>query len=232
MARRRIEKYVVVNADEGDSGTFADRMIMEGDPFALIEGMIIAATPSAPRKAMSICAPNIRSPKRCASAEAIERRAKPIGSATTSRERNTPSIELRMGAGAYVCGEETSLLESSRASAASCAPSRRSRRIDGLFGKPTIINNVISRSRRPDDHRQGRAVLRRLRRRPLARHHAAADRRQRQIWRPVRNRLRHDARRDHQRDRRRHAFRPSRARRSGRRSARRLCPGQGLRPHL
>jgi len=54
------QKYVTCNADEGDSGTFADRMLMEGDPFVLIEGMTIADSPSAPRKVTSICALNIR----------------------------------------------------------------------------------------------------------------------------------------------------------------------------
>jgi formate dehydrogenase iron-sulfur subunit len=124
---RATSKYIVCNADEGDSGTFADRMIMEGDPFVLIEGMAIAGIATGATKGYIY----IRSeyPHAIAAMNAaIEARGKRgVLGAPCSARPNAFDMEVRVGAGAYVCGEETSLLKASKASAAWCAPSRRCR---------------------------------------------------------------------------------------------------------
>ena len=105
-------KYIVCNADEGDSGTFADRMIMEGDPFVLIEGMAIAGIAVGATKGYVY----IRSeyPHAVGDDERGDRgrpRAPACSASTCSARPNAFDMEVRVGAGAYVCGEETSLLE-------------------------------------------------------------------------------------------------------------------------
>lgn len=138
------QKYIVCNADEGDSGTFADRMIMEGDPFVLIEGMAIAGIAVEAIKGYIY----IRSEYPHAIAvmnEAIEvaRKAGVLG-ASVLGSSYAFDIEVRVGAGAYVCGEETALLESleGRRGIVRAKPPLPAHK--GLFGKPTVINNVIS----------------------------------------------------------------------------------------
>ena len=118
------QKYIVCNADEGDSGTFADRMIMEGDPFVLIEGMAIAAVAVGATKGYIY----IRSEYPHAAAtlnEAIRvaRRAGVLGESVLGSAHRF-DMEVRVGAGAYVCGEETSLLESLEGKRGRSAPSR------------------------------------------------------------------------------------------------------------
>jgi formate dehydrogenase iron-sulfur subunit len=137
-------KYIVCNADEGDSGTFADRMIMEGDPFVLIEGMTIAGIAVGATKGYIY----IRSEYPHAIAvmnDAIRsaRRAGMLGNAVAG-SAFAFDIEVRAGAGAYVCGEETSLLESleGRRGVVRAKPPLPAHK--GLFGKPTVINNVLS----------------------------------------------------------------------------------------
>ncbi|HET7717072.1 MAG TPA: NADH-ubiquinone oxidoreductase-F iron-sulfur binding region domain-containing protein, partial [Bauldia sp.] len=137
-------KYIVCNADEGDSGTFADRMIMEGDPFVLIEGMAIAGIAVGATKGYVY----IRSeyPHAIVAMEAaIEaaRRGGLIG-ARVAGSAHAFDIEVRVGAGAYVCGEETSLLESleGRRGVVRAKPPLPAHK--GLFGRPTVVNNVLS----------------------------------------------------------------------------------------
>ena len=143
------QKYIVCNADEGDSGTFADRMVMEGDPYALIEGMAIAGEavgatqgyiyvrseyPDAIRKlneALRLCAAII-APFRC---------------------------EVRVGAGAYVCGEETSLLNSLEGKRGEVRAKPPLPAIEGLFGKPTVVNNVLTLAAVPHILTEGGASL-------------------------------------------------------------------------
>ena len=138
------QKYVVCNADEGDSGTFADRMLMEGDPFLLIEGMAIAASRSARPSATSTSAPNIRTPSR-RSRRAIERaRASGLLGSSVLGSCHAFDLEARLGAGAYICGEETSLLESLEGKRGQVRAKPPLPAIAGLFGKPTVINNVLS----------------------------------------------------------------------------------------
>ncbi|CAM5466075.1 hypothetical protein MAUB1S_07833 [Mycolicibacterium aubagnense] len=137
-------KYIVCNADEGDSATFADRMIMEGDPFVLIEGMTIAGIATGATKGFVY----IRSeyPHAVATmnrAVEVARRAGVLG-ATVLGSPNAFDIEIRVGAGAYVCGEETSLLNSLEGKRGVVRAKPPLPAIQGLFGKPTVINNVIS----------------------------------------------------------------------------------------
>jgi formate dehydrogenase iron-sulfur subunit len=138
------QKYIVCNADEGDSGTFADRMLMEGDPFALIEGMTIAGIAIGATKGYLY----IRSeyPHAILAMERAITTARNAGllGAAIADSLYTFDIEIRVGAGAYVCGEETSLLESieGRRGQVRAKPPLPAHK--GLFGKPTIINNVLS----------------------------------------------------------------------------------------
>ena len=138
------QKYIVCNADEGDSGTFADRMIMEGDPFVLIEGMAIAGVAVGATKGYIY----IRSEYPHAAAtmnEAIRvaRRAGVLGKSVLG-SAHAFDMEVRVGAGAYVCGEETSLLESLEGKRGLVRAKPPLPAHKGLFGKPTVINNVIS----------------------------------------------------------------------------------------
>jgi formate dehydrogenase iron-sulfur subunit len=137
-------KYIVCNADEGDSATFADRMIMEGDPFVLIEGMAIAGIATGATKGFVY----IRSeyPHAVAAMNAaigIARQAGVLG-VNVLGSPNTFDMEVRVGAGAYVCGEETSLLNSLEGKRGVVRAKPPLPAIQGLFGKPTVINNVIS----------------------------------------------------------------------------------------
>jgi formate dehydrogenase iron-sulfur subunit len=138
------QKYVVCNADEGDSGTFADRMLMEGDPFLLIEGMAIAAVSVGATKGYIY----IRSeyPHAFATFErAIERaRAGGLLGPSVLGSGHAFDLEARLGAGAYICGEETSLLESLEGKRGQIRPKPPLPAIVGLFGKPTVMNNVLS----------------------------------------------------------------------------------------
>jgi len=137
-------KFIVCNADEGDSGTFADRMIMEGDPFLVIEGMTVAGIAVGATKGYIY----IRSEYPHAviamnAAIAAARRAGYLG-ARIGGSSHSFDLEVRVGAGAYVCGEETSLLESleGRRGIVRAKPPLPAHK--GLFGKPTVINNVLS----------------------------------------------------------------------------------------
>jgi formate dehydrogenase iron-sulfur subunit len=138
------QKYVVCNADEGDSGTFADRMLMEGDPSLLIEGMAIAALSVGATKGYVY----IRSEYPHAFAvfsRAIERaRAAGLLGPSVLGSGRAFDIEARLGAGAYICGEETSLLESLEGRRGQIRVKPPLPAIAGLFGKPTVVNNVLS----------------------------------------------------------------------------------------
>jgi len=137
-------KYIVCNADEGDSGTFADRMIMEGDPLVLIEGMVIAAIATGATRGFIY----IRSeyPDAVATMEAAISLARADG-LLGSRIGGGPyafDIEVRVGAGAYVCGEETALLESLEGRRGQVRAKPPLPAHVGLFRRPTAVNNVIS----------------------------------------------------------------------------------------
>lgn len=138
------QKYVVCNADEGDSGTYSDRMIMEGDPFVLIEGMTIASI------AVGATQGYIYLRSEYPHSLQILNEAIDIAVANNYLGRNilgsdkTFHLEVRRAAGAYICGEETSLLESLEGKRGVVRFKPPLPAIQGLFGKPTIINNVIS----------------------------------------------------------------------------------------
>ncbi len=138
------QKYIVCNADEGDSGTFSDRMIMEGDPFVLVEGMTIAG--------LAVGATEGFIYLRCEYPDAEVALNAAIDSATAQGylggdilgSGKAFRLEVRLGAGAYVCGEETSLLESLEGKRGLVRFKPPLPAIEGLFGQPTVINNVIS----------------------------------------------------------------------------------------
>ena len=138
------QKYVICNADEGDSGTFADRMILEGDPFLLIEGMVIAGVAIGASKGFVY----IRSEYPIAIAafrRAVEiaRTAGMLG-AGAAGGRQDFDVEVRVGAGANVCGEETALLESLEGRRGQVRAKPPLPAHVGLFGRPSLINNVLS----------------------------------------------------------------------------------------
>jgi formate dehydrogenase iron-sulfur subunit len=138
------QKYIVCNADEGDSGTFADRMIMEGDPFVLIEGMTIAGIATGATHGYVY----IRSeyPHAIEAMEIAIRKAREGGmlGRRVAGSKYDFDMEVRAGAGAYVCGEETSLLESLEGKRGEVRAKPPLPAHIGLFGKPTVINNVLS----------------------------------------------------------------------------------------
>ncbi len=137
-------KYIVCNADEGDSGTFSDRMVMEDDPFMLIEGMTIAGVAVGAQQGYIY----VRSeyPHAIAALEAaivIAREQGYLGPDICGSGKRF-ELEVRVGAGSYVCGEETALLESIEGKRGIVRAKPPLPAIAGLFGKPTVINNVIS----------------------------------------------------------------------------------------
>ncbi len=128
------QKYIVCNADEGDSGTFADRMAMEGDPFQLIEGMAIAGLAVGADQGYIYIRSEYPDAIRKVN-EALEKCANTI----------VPfKCEVRVGAGAYVCGEETSLLNSLEGKRGEVRAKPPLPALEGLFGKPTVVNNVLT----------------------------------------------------------------------------------------
>jgi len=143
------QKYVVCNADEGDSGTFADRMIMESDPFVLIEGMTIAGLAvGATQGFVYIRAEYPQAIRTMAAAIEAARAAGFLGDSVMDSGKAF-ELEVREAAGAYICGEETSLLESLEGKRGMVRFRPPLPAIKGLFGQPTIVNNVISLSSVP-----------------------------------------------------------------------------------
>ncbi len=138
------KKFIVCNADEGDSGTFADRMLMESDPFCLIEGMIIAG--------LAVGADEGYIYTRAEYPQAIETLEKAVELAEAQGllgdkimdSEYSFTLYVRKAAGAYICGEETSLLESLEGKRGEIRYKPPLPAIEGLFGKPTVVNNVIS----------------------------------------------------------------------------------------
>jgi formate dehydrogenase iron-sulfur subunit len=138
------QRYVVCNADEGDSGTFADRMLMEGDPFCLIEGMAIAALAVGATKGFIYTRSEYPHAVRVMRAAILAaRRAGWLGDDVGGSGRAF-DMEVRVGAGAYICGEETSLLNSLEGKRGVVRAKPPLPAVEGLFGKPTVVNNVLS----------------------------------------------------------------------------------------
>ncbi len=138
------QKYIVCNADEGDSGTFADRMIMEGDPFVLIEGMAIAGLSTGATKGYVYTRSEY--PHAIAvmnEAVAVARAAGVLGPSVLGSGKAF-DMEIRVGAGAYVCGEETALLNSLEGKRGIVRAKPPLPALQGFLGRPTVVNNVIS----------------------------------------------------------------------------------------
>jgi formate dehydrogenase iron-sulfur subunit len=142
------QKYVVANGDEGDGGTYCDRMIMEGEPFRLIEGMLIAAKAIGATKGYIYCrheyptaarmvqeAIGILTKAGCLGEEALGRNARAGGQFT---------IEVFVGASSYVCGEETTLLQSLEGKRGMVQAKPPYPAVSGLYGKPTLVSNVLT----------------------------------------------------------------------------------------
>ena len=138
------QKYVCCNADEGDSGTFADRMLMEGDPFCLIEGMIIAGIAVGATKGyIYLRSEYPHAVKTFREAIEVLTEANWLGR-TIQGSPYDFELFVRIGAGAYICGEETSMLESLEGKRGIVRYKPPLPAIEGLFGQPTVINNVMS----------------------------------------------------------------------------------------
>ncbi|TQS42713.1 formate dehydrogenase beta subunit [Cryptosporangium phraense] len=155
-------KFVCANADEGDSGTFADRMMLEGDPFALIEGMTIAAHAVGATEGYVY----VRSeyPDAVATLRAAIDVARAEGWLGTEILGSSLTFDLhvRVGAGAYICGEETSMLESLEGKRGMVRAKPPIPAIEGLFGKPTVVNNVLTLATVPAILARGPAFYRAL----------------------------------------------------------------------
>ena len=139
-----LQKYIVANADEGDSGTFADRMLMEGDPYCLIEGMVIAGL--AVGATMGYIYLRSEYPRAWNTLNAAIERAREaqvLGASVLGSGKKF-ELEVRLGAGAYICGEETALLESLEGKRGQVRAKPPLPAISGLFGCPTVVNNVIT----------------------------------------------------------------------------------------
>ena len=138
------QKYIVCNADEGDSGTFADRLLMEADPYQLIEGMTIAGLAvGATEGYIYLRSEYPRCKAVLENAIAGAERAGLLGQGIMGSDRNF-MLELRIGAGAYICGEETSLLDSLEGKRGLVRFKPPLPAIKGLMGQPTVVNNVLS----------------------------------------------------------------------------------------
>ena len=133
-------KYVVANADEGDAGTYCDRMIMEGEPFRLIEGMLICARTIGAQRGYIYCRQEY--PAAAGVLRDAIRSAEQAGLLTLAGGRF--SIEVFVGAGSYVCGEETALLESLEGRRGVVRAKPPYPAVSGLYGRPTIVSNVLT----------------------------------------------------------------------------------------
>ena len=144
LGAQSAQKYIVCNADEGDSGTFSDRMLMEGDPFVLIEGMTIAGLATGATQGYIYL--RWEYPQAKLALEAAIAAAKAAGylGQNILGSRKAFELEVRMGAGAYICGEETSLLESLEGKRGQVRFKPPLPALQGLWAKPTVINNVIT----------------------------------------------------------------------------------------
>lgn len=144
LQTRADAKYIVCNADEGDSGTFADRMLMEGDPLCLVEGMAIAGLAVGAETGFIYLRseyPHAFRALRRAVDVAYERML--LGADLLGSGKRF-DLDIRVGAGAYICGEETSLLESLEGKRGTIRYKPPLPAVSGAFGKPTVMNNVIT----------------------------------------------------------------------------------------
>ncbi|MGI4951226.1 MAG: formate dehydrogenase beta subunit [Janthinobacterium lividum] len=137
-------KYIVCNADEGDSGTFADRILMEGDPFCLIEGMAIAGVAVGATQGYVYIRSEYPHAVKTMRAAILAARAAGVLGPDMLGSGLTFDMEVRVGAGAYICGEETSLLQSLEGKRGTVRAKPPLPALEGLFARPTVVNNVLS----------------------------------------------------------------------------------------
>lgn len=138
------DKFIACNADEGDSGTYADRMLMEGDPYALIEGMTIAGMATGARTGYVYLRVEYPHAYRTFAAAVERARAGGYLGDDVCGSGRAFDIDLRLGAGAYICGEETSMLESIEGKRGEVRVRPPLPAHKGLFGAPTVVNNVVT----------------------------------------------------------------------------------------
>jgi formate dehydrogenase iron-sulfur subunit len=138
------QKYVVCNADEGDSGTFSDRMVIEGDPFLLIEGMVIAGIACGADQGFIYLRSEYPDAEVALTAAIAAARTRGLLGPSVLGSSHAFELHLRRGAGAYICGEETAMLESLEGKRGMVRPKPPLPAIAGLFGRPSLIHNVMS----------------------------------------------------------------------------------------
>ncbi len=148
-------KHIVCNADEGDSGTFSDRMLMEGDPFTLIEGMVIAGVAVGAEHGWIYLRSEYPDAWRVLSLAIASAREHGLLGDDVIGSGKRFELELRKGAGSYICGEETALLESLEGKRGVVRAKPPLPAIEGLFGEPTVVNNVITLGSVPVIFRDG-----------------------------------------------------------------------------
>jgi formate dehydrogenase iron-sulfur subunit len=159
---RAAQKYVVCNADEGDSGTYADRMLMEGDPFCLIEGIVIAGIAVGATKGFIYIRSEYPHAIRTMTRAIETARTEGLLGERVAGSAHVFDLEIRVGAGAYVCGEETSLLDSLEGKRGQVRAKPPLPVHKGAFGQPTVVNNVISLASVPAILAEGAEVYRDL----------------------------------------------------------------------
>jgi formate dehydrogenase iron-sulfur subunit len=152
------QKYVCCNADEGDSGSFADRMMLEGDPFSTIEGMLIAGYAVGASKGYVYLRSEYPAAARTLRAAIEIGYAHGLLGDDVLGSGFAFDLELRMGAGAYICGEETSMLDSLEGRRGMVRPKPPIPALQGLFGRPTVINNLVTLATVPAILAQGAAA--------------------------------------------------------------------------
>ena len=146
---REAEKFVCCNADEGDSGTFADRMVMEDDPFMLLEGMVIAGLAiGASQGYIYLRSEYLQARDHLTKAIAIATERNWLGAHILGGTRSF-FVEVRVGAGSYVCGEQTAMLESLEGKRGIVRTQPPALTHFGLWGKPTLVNNVLTLATAP-----------------------------------------------------------------------------------
>jgi len=144
LDQKAAPKFIACNADEGDSGTFSDRMLMEGDPFALIEGMTIAAIAVGASQGYIYLRVEYPHAARALLKALKAARERGYLGANLRGSGKDFDIAVRLGAGAYICGEETSMLESLEGRRGEVRVRPPLPAIKGLFGQPTVVNNVVT----------------------------------------------------------------------------------------
>ena len=144
------QKYIACNADEGDSGTYSDRILMESDPLTLIEGMLIAGFAVNASKGYIYLRSEYPLTRKILNKALVLARENGWLGKNIQGSGFDFEIDLHLGAGSYVCGEETAMLESLEGKAGIIRYKPPLPAIEGLFGKPTVVNNVVTLGSVPD----------------------------------------------------------------------------------